>query len=128
MLSSIINFSLKNKFVVLLFTTFTVWFGLDSLSQISIGAVLDVINNQVQVISTARNLFNLDIEQFITYSVELEMANTLGVEEIRSVLKFGFSAGTIFFYDDMGTYLPRLLIAEKIKSASEKISEGFETH
>ncbi|WP_299214281.1 CusA/CzcA family heavy metal efflux RND transporter [uncultured Dokdonia sp.] len=127
MLSYIINFSIKNKFIVLLFTTFIIGFGLYSLSQIPIGAVPDVTNNQVQVITTSRNLSTQDMEQFITYPVELEMANLPGVQEIRSVSKFGLSVVTIVFDDAMGTYLPRQLIAEKIKSASEKIPEGFGT-
>lgn len=127
MLSRVINFSIKNKFVVLLFTTFIIGFGLYSLSQIPIGAVPDVTNNQVQVITTSRNLSTQDMEQFITYPVELEMANLPGVKEIRSVSKFGLSVVTIVFDDDLGTYLPRQLIAEKIKSASEKIPEGFGT-
>lgn len=127
MLANIIQFSIKNKFLVLLFTAFIVGFGLYSLSQIPIGAVPDVTNNQVQVITTSRNLSTQDMEQFITYPVELEMANLPGVIEIRSVSKFGLSVVTIVFEDDMGTYLPRQLIAEKIKSASEKIPEGFGT-
>ena len=125
MLSHIINFSIRNKFIVLLFTVFIVGFGLYSLSQIPIGAVPDVTNNQVQVITTSRNLSTEDMEQFITYPVELEMANLPGVQEIRSISKFGLSVVTIVFNDDMGTFLPRQLIAEKIKSASEKIPEGF---
>ncbi len=127
MLSKIINFSLKNKFIVLLFTVFLIGYGLYSLSQLSIGAVPDVTNNQVQVITTSQNLSTQDMEQFITYPVELEMANIPGVKEIRSVSKFGLSVVTIVFEDEIGTYLPRQLIAEKIKSASEKIPEGFGT-
>lgn len=127
MLTYIINFSLRNKFLVLLFTLFIIGFGLYSLSQIPIGAVPDVTNNQVQVITTSRNLATEDMEQFITYPVELEMANLPGVKEIRSISKFGLSVVTIVFEDDMGTYLPRQLIAEKIKSATEKIPEGFGT-
>ena len=127
MLSKIIRFSIKNKLIILLLTFFIVFFGLYSLTQISIGAVPDVTNNQVQVITTSQNLSTQDIEQFITYPVELEMANLPGVIEIRSISKFGLSVVTIVFEDDMGTYLPRQLIAEKIKSASEKIPEGFGT-
>lgn len=56
MLEKIIAFSLKNKAVVLLFTTSVLGFGLFSVFQISIGAVPDVTNNQVQVITTSRNL------------------------------------------------------------------------
>ena len=125
MLSYIINFSIKNKLIILLFTTLIIGFGLYSLSQIPIGAVPDVTNNQVQVITTSRNLSTQDMEKFITYPVELEMANLPGVIEIRSVSKFGLSVVTIVFEDNMGTYLPRQLIAEKIKTASEKIPEGF---
>ncbi|MDO6808621.1 CusA/CzcA family heavy metal efflux RND transporter [Zobellia galactanivorans] len=125
MLSYIINFSIRNKLIVLLFTSFIIGFGLYSLTQIPIGAVPDVTNNQVQVITTSRNLSTQDIEQFITYPIELEMANLPGVQEIRSISKFGLSVVTIVFDDDLGTYLPRQLIAEKIKSASEKIPDGF---
>ena len=55
------------------------------------------------------------------------MVNLPGVTEIRSVSKFGLSVVTIVFEDDLGTYLPRQLIAEKLKSASEKIPKGFGT-
>ncbi|TYB78958.1 CusA/CzcA family heavy metal efflux RND transporter [Bizionia myxarmorum] len=125
MLENIIKFSLKNKLIILLGAAAIVGFGVISLTQISIGAVPDITNNQVQVITTSRNLATQDVEQFITYPVELEMANLPGVQEIRSVSKFGLSVVTIVFDDDLGTYLPRQLIAEKIKSASEKIPEGF---
>ena len=127
MLEKIIAFSLNNKLIVLLFTIGVFVFGLFSVFQISIGAVPDVTNNQVQVITTSRNLSTQDIEQFITYPVEIEMANLPGVHEIRSISKFGLSVVTIVFEDDMGTYLPRQLIAEKIKAASEKIPQGFGT-
>ena len=116
MLSRIIEFSIKKKFVILFFTLFIVGFGLYGLLQISIGAVPDVTNNQVQVITTSRSLSTQDMEQFITYPVELEMANLPGVQEIRSISKFGLSVVTIVFNDDMGTYLPRQLIAEKAEN------------
>ncbi|MDY0780974.1 CusA/CzcA family heavy metal efflux RND transporter [Tenacibaculum sp. IB213877] len=125
MLGNIIKFSIKNKLIILLSVAFVIGFGIYSLTQIPIGAVPDITNNQVQVITTSRNLSTQDVEQFITYPVELEMANLPGVEEIRSVSKFGLSVVTIVFDDDLGTYLPRQLIAEKIKSASEKIPSSF---
>ena len=127
MLEKIIAFSLKNKLIVLLFTLGIFGFGLFSIFQISIGAVPDITNNQVQVITTSANLSTQDIEQYITYPVEIEMANLPGVVEIRSISKFGLSVVTIVFNEEIGTYLPRQLIAEKIKSASEKIPAGFGT-
>ncbi|WP_415060081.1 CusA/CzcA family heavy metal efflux RND transporter [Flavobacterium sp.] len=127
MLEKIIALSLRNKLIVLLFTLGIFGYGIFSVFQISIGAVPDITNNQVQVITTSRNLSTQDIEQYITYPVELEMANLPGVKEIRSISKFGLSVVTIVFEEDMGTYLPRQLIAEKIKTASEKIPQGFGT-
>ena len=127
MLTKIIKFSLNNKITILLFTSAIVIFGIISLSSLHIGAVPDVTNNQVQVITTSKNLSTEDMEQFITYPIELEMANLPGVEEIRSVSKFGLSVVTIVFEDDMGTYLPRQLISEKLLAAVEKIPEGFGT-
>tara|TARA_R110002049_G_scaffold46286_4_gene134716 strand:- start:3061 stop:4371 length:1311 start_codon:yes stop_codon:yes gene_type:complete len=127
MLENIIKFSLRNKLIVLLFIGFVIGFGIFSVMRIPIGAVPDITNNQVQVITTSRNLSTQDVEQFITYPVELEMANLPGIEEIRSISKFGLSVVTIVFSDDLGTYLPRQLIAEKIKSAAEKIPQGFGT-
>jgi len=127
MLQKIIKVSIENKLIILLITAAIFAFGLFSLTQIPIGAVPDITNNQVQVITTSRNLSTQDVEQFITYPVELEMANLPGVQEIRSVSKFGLSVVTIVFDDAIGTYLPRQLIAEKIKTAAEKIPEGFGT-
>lgn len=125
MLTRIINFSIKNKFIIGLFILLLIVFGLFSATRISIGAVPDITNNQVQILTTTRNLSTADVEKFITYQIELEMANLPGVVEIRSVSKFGLSVVTVVFDDDMGTYLPRQLIAEKIKQAAEKIPQGF---
>jgi len=125
MLDRIIRYSIHHKLIVLLFSALIVGFGLYSLSQIPIGAVPDVTNNQVQIITTSRNLATEDVEKFLTYPVELEMANLPGVKEIRSVSKFGLSVVTVVFNDRIGTYLPFRLIAGKIKSAEEKIPAGF---
>lgn len=125
MLAKIIQYSIHHKLIVILFSVGIIVFGLYSLSQISIGAVPDVTNNQVQIITTSRNLATEDVEKFLTYPVELEMANLPNVKEIRSVSKFGLSVVTVVFDDYIGTYLPRQLISEKIKSAEEKIPAGF---
>lgn len=127
MLSKLIEFSLKSKFLIILFVIGIFGFGIFALSKISIGAVPDITNNQVQVLTTTRNLSTADVEQFITYPVELEMANLPGVKEIRSVSKFGLSVVTVVFEDDIGTYLPRQLISEKLISASQKIPSEFGT-
>ncbi len=127
MLEKIIDFSIRNKLIIILFTLSIAAFGIYAVIRIPVGAVPDITNNQVQVITTSGNLSTQEIEQFITAPVELEMANLPGVIEIRSISKFGLSVVTIVFHDDIGTYLPRQLIAEKIKAASANIPDGFGT-
>lgn len=125
MLDRIIQYSIRHKLIVLLFSLGIIGFGVYSLTEIPIGAVPDITNNQVQIITTSRNLATEDVEKFLTYPVELEMANLPNVKEIRSISKFGLSVVTVVFDDKIGTYLPRQLIAEKIKAAEEKIPAGF---
>lgn len=127
MFNAIIRFSLRNKLIIILFTITILSFGIYSMIQLPVGAVPDITNNQVQVITVSPNLSTQDVEQFITYPVELEMSNLPGVKEIRSISKFGLSVVTVVFEEKMGTWLPRQLISEKIKAASARIPEGFGT-
>src|SRR5699024_2572869 len=110
MINKIILFSIKNKFIIGLFTTALIGFGLYSMTRVPLGAVPDITDNQVQVITTSPNLSTTDIEQYITYPVELAVANLPGVTDIRSVSRFGLSVVTIVFEENMGTYLPRQLV------------------
>ena len=127
MINRIIDFSINNKLIIGLFTLLIVGWGIYSLNQIPIDAVPDITNNQVQVITTSQNLAAQEVEQFITYPVELAMANIPGVVEIRSISRFGLSVVTVVFEEDMGTYLPRQLVNEKLKEAEENIGSDLGT-
>ncbi len=127
MINRIIDFSINNKLTIGLFTLLIVGWGVYSLNQIPIDAVPDITNNQVQVITTSQNLAAQEVEQFITYPVELAMANIPGVMEIRSISRFGLSVVTVVFKEDMGTYLPRQLVNEKLKEAEENIGSDLGT-
>ena len=125
MIRHIISFSVKNKIFILFSTIFIVILGIWSLTRVPIDAVPDITNNQVQVITQTPNLSTADIEQFITYPVELAVANLPGVEEIRSISRFGLSVTTIVFKDNLGTYLPRQLVLEKLDEIKGQIPEGM---
>ncbi|MCB0588038.1 MAG: efflux RND transporter permease subunit, partial [Phaeodactylibacter sp.] len=125
MINRIIAFSIENKLLIGLLTLVLTGAGIWSLTKVPIDAVPDITNNQVQVITQAPNLGTEDIEQFVTYPVEVAMANLPGVVEIRSISRFGLSVVTIVFEDGMGTYLPRQLVNEKLAMAREEIPEGF---
>ena len=125
MINQIISFSTKNNLIIGLLTIALIIGGIWSASQVPLDAVPDITNNQVQVMTQAPNLGTEDIEQFVTYPVEVAMANLPGVTEIRSVSRFGLSVVTIVFEDKMGTYLPRQLVAEKLTEVKEDIPKGF---
>lgn len=125
MLNKIIQFSIKNKLIIVLMVAGLVGMGIYSMSTVNLGSVPDITNNQVQVITVSQNLSTEDIEQFVTYPVELAMANLPGVVEIRSVSRFGLSVVTIVFKDNMGTYLPRQLVQTKLNEVSEEIPANF---
>lgn len=125
MINQIINFSIKNKLLIGLMTVALIASGIWSISKVPLDAVPDITNNQVQVITQAPNLGTEDIEQFVTYPVEIAMSNLPGVVEIRSVSRFGLSVVTIVFEDDMGTYLPRQLVSEKLNEVKNDIPSDF---
>ncbi|MBD8489343.1 CusA/CzcA family heavy metal efflux RND transporter [Echinicola sp. CAU 1574] len=125
MINQLISFSINHKLIIGLLTLALIVAGIWSIKQVPIDAVPDITNNQVQVITQAPNLGTEDIEQFVTYPVELAMANLPGVKEVRSVSRFGLSVVTIVFEDNQGTYLPRQLVAEKLNDVKDEIPEEF---
>jgi cobalt-zinc-cadmium resistance protein CzcA len=125
MINQIISFSIKNKLIIGMMMVAWIGVGIYSMHKVPVDAVPDITNNQVQVITTSPNLGTEDIEQFVTYPVELAMANLPGVIEIRSISRFGLSVVTIVFEDDMGTYLPRQLVSEKLGSVKGQIPQKF---
>ena len=125
MINSIIYFSIKNKLIVGLLTLALIGVGIYSMFTVNLGSVPDITNNQVQVITVSQNLGTEDLEQFVTFPVELAMANLPGVTEIRSISRFGLSVVTIVFEDDMGSYLPRQLVQEKLVEVTRQIPENF---
>lgn len=125
MINTLIAFSIDNKLIIGLCTVALIVTGIWCMFAVPLDVEPDITNNQVQVITQAPNLGTEDIEQFVTYPVELAMANLPGVTEIRSVSRFGLSVVTIVFNDDLGTYLPRQLVGEKLVAVKEDIPQGF---
>ena len=125
MINKIISFSIENKLIIGLMMIAWIGVGIYSMKEVPIDAVPDITNNQVKVITTSPNLGTEDIEQFVTYPVEIAMANLPGVIEIRSISRFGLSVVTLVFEDDMGTYLTRQLVSEKLADVKASIPQKF---
>ncbi len=121
MLDKIIQFSIKNKFVILLFTLVLVAWGSYSIKQLPLDALPDVTNNQVQIITTAPTLASQEVEQLITYPLEQSVKTIPKVVELRSISRFGLSVVTVVFKDDVDIYWAREQIFQRIKDAEENI-------
>lgn len=121
MINALIRFSIANKLVVLLLVLIMAAAGAYSLINLPIDAVPDVTNVQVQVLTSAPSLAPLEIERQITFPVEVAMSGIPGVEEIRSVSKFGISNVTIVFEESTDIYFARQLILERMATAREQI-------
>ena len=114
MIKAIIGFSVKNKLIILLLVAGLIGAGLYSLTRLAIDAVPDITNNQVQVVTVSTSLAPQEVEQFITYPVEIAVSNIPGVIEIRSISRFGLSVVTIVFEDGTSVLDARQYVKEQI--------------
>lgn len=125
MLNKIISFSIKNKLIIGIFTVALIIWGIWSATKLPVDAVPDITNNQVQVITLTPTLAAQETEQLVTYPIEQSMANLPGLQEMRSISRFGLSVITVVFNDEVDIYFARQLINEKLKEAEEVIPKGI---
>jgi cobalt-zinc-cadmium resistance protein CzcA len=118
------EFVLKNQLVVGAMTITLLGWSILSLDQLNISAVPDVTNKQV-VVNTKTGSFSTEqIEKIVTYPIEVEMSGIPGVEEVRSLSKYGLSQVTIVFDDEFDIYLARQLVGEKLQAVSSSLPRG----
>jgi len=125
MIQRIIDFSLDNRFIVIVLWLLVVALGFNSLLELPIDAVPDVTNVQVQVLTTSPGLAPEEVERFITFPVETSMSGLPRVEEIRSVSRFGLSVVTVVFEEGADIYWARQLVGERLTAAREEIPQGY---
>ena len=121
------DWSLRNKFLVLIATAIVVVAGIAAMLQLPIDAVPDVTPNQVLVLTQAPGLGPVEVERVITFPVETAMSGLPGIEQIRSVSRFGLSSVYIYFTEDMDLYFARRLVLERLPEARDAIPEGLGT-
>lgn len=125
MINKIINFSVNNKLITGVLLTIFVLFGIYSFTQLSVDALPDVTNNQVQVVTNTPNLATQEVEQFITYPLETEFKSLSDMVELRSTSRSGLSVITIVFKDNVPVNIARQRVDEKIKTATENIPKQY---
>jgi heavy metal efflux system protein len=124
-MNRIIQFSIQNKVIISAFVIAWIAWGIHSLSRLPLDAIPDVTNNQVNIVTSTPNLAPVEMEQFVTYPIELAMANIQGLENIRSVSQFGLSIVTLDFKDAIEPYWARNQVSERLTQVREDIPKGF---
>jgi cobalt-zinc-cadmium resistance protein CzcA len=125
MIERLIDFSIRNRALVILGVLLVGAVGLRAAQELPIDAVPDVTNVQVQVLTTAPPLGPLEVEKFITFPVETVMSGLPHLAEVRSLSKFGLSSVTIVFEEGTDIYFARQLVAERLAEARQAVPEGY---
>ena len=121
MIDKILELSLGHRAFVLLATLALVGVGLWSASHLPIDAVPDITGVQVQINTEVRTLAAEESERFVTWPIEIQMAGLPGLQEMRSLTKFGLSQVTLQFDDSTDIYRARQLVTERLQAAMEHL-------
>src|SRR6476659_4981597 len=126
MINAILNFSVRQRMLVMTGVATLAGFGLLALKRIPIDAFPDVTNVQVQVLATAGGMSPPEVEKLVKRPIEIQMGGLPRLTEIRSVSKIGLSAITIVFEDGVNDYFARQLVSERLASARENLPVGVD--
>jgi len=115
---------LRQRAFVLLCVAALVVTGVAAYRQLPVEAFPDLTNNQVVVVTEARGLAAVEVEERITYPVETALMGAPGADQVRSVSKAGLSIVTVVFDDSVPVYFARQLVTERLNDARERLPAG----
>ena len=124
MIDRILEFSLRQRAIVLFAAVALLAGGLWSALNLPIDAVPDITGVQVQINTEVPALAAEESEKLVTRPIEIEMAGLPGMEEMRSLTKFGLSQVTLNFRDGTDIFRARQLVAERLQGVLEKLPPG----
>ncbi|MCK6445519.1 MAG: CusA/CzcA family heavy metal efflux RND transporter [Planctomycetes bacterium] len=127
MLESLLHFSIKNRWLIVVLTAVVAAVGLFQLQRLPIDAVPDITNNQVQVNAVAPSLSPFEVEKQVTFPMENALAGIPGLEYTRSLSRNGFAQVTAVFEDGVDIYFARQQVGERLREASGSLPPGVET-
>src|SRR5687767_3748178 len=126
MIDRIFEFALRQRVFVLMGAFALIAAGIWSALRLPMDAVPDITNVQVQINTTVPALSPEEVERQVSFPIEMEMAGLQGVEEVRSLSKFGLSQLTLVFREGMDIYRARQLVSERLQSVRSDLPPGVE--
>ncbi|MCG7362986.1 CusA/CzcA family heavy metal efflux RND transporter [Roseomonas sp. ACRSG] len=126
MIGPILDFSVRNRWTVVLLAVVAACIGAWSLARLPIDATPDITNNQAQINTLAPSLSPYEIEKQVTFPIETALAGIPGLESTRSISRNGFSQVTAVFTESTDIYFARQQVLERLIEAREAMPEGVE--
>ena len=126
MIDALLRFSIARRWIVLFLVLAVGAVGVWNYQRLPIDAVPDITNVQVQINASAPGYSPLEVEQRITYLVEVAVAGLPKLEYTRSLSRYGLSQVTVVFKDGTDIYWARNLINERLQQAKSQLPGGVE--
>ncbi|MHC1744265.1 MAG: efflux RND transporter permease subunit [Syntrophobacteraceae bacterium] len=126
MLDSILQFSLRQRLLVLIATAILIGTGLWAMRRLPVDAFPDVTNVQIQILSQAPGMAPTEVEKLVTFPIETTMAGLPRLDQVRSLSKIGLSVVTVAFQDGVDIYFARQQVFERLQQAKESLPKGIE--
>jgi len=124
MINRLIDYCLKNRFVVVVFFIVVALWGIYALTRIPVDAIPDIGENQQIIFVDWQGRDAKTIEDQVTYPLTTKLFGLPGLKTIRASSAFGFSMVYVIFEDWVDFYWARSRILEKIQQASQYLPEG----
>ena len=121
MIDKILEFALRQRVFILIGAFALIVVGAWSAAHLPIDAVPDITNVQVQINTAVPAFAPEEIEQLITYPIEVEMGGIQDLLEIRSISKFGLSQVTLIFEEGSDLYRSRQLVSERLQAVAAEM-------
>ncbi len=124
-LESFFNKILHYRFYIIALFAIVIMFGIYSILHIKVDAIPDITNKQVIINSKTSSMDPLRAEKVVTYPIESEMYGIEGLEEIRSLTKFGLSQVVLIFKDDVDIYFARQQVLQRLINLKDVLPMGI---
>ncbi|WP_187932264.1 efflux RND transporter permease subunit [Helicobacter pylori] len=126
MLASIIEFSLRQRIIVIVGAILVLFFGTYSFINTPVDAFPDISPTQVKIILKLPGSSPEEMENNVVRPLELELLGLKGQKSLRSISKYSISDITIDFDDSMDIYLARNIVNERLSSVMKDLPVGVE--
>ena len=127
MIERILELSIQRRVLVLMAVLAMAAVGIHSYQKLPIDAVPDITNVQVQINTRATGYTPIEVEQRVTFPIEMIMAGLPNLVYTRSLSRYGLSQVTVIFEDGTDIYLARQLVDQRLQEAKERLPLDVET-